>query len=81
MPEIWKNFKSEAMMTFFRKNSAHYTNFEVSSLNLEFQVSNLGLGIFDQVSFSVSSQNFYQVSVSELRVSSTSLIKSKAIRR
>ena len=55
----------------FWKISAKCTNFEVTSLGLELQVSSLGLGVFDEVS--VSSRNFNQVSVSEVTVSTTSL--------
>jgi len=62
-------------MAFFWKISAKCTNFEVSSLGLELQVSSLGLGlgIFDEIS--VSSRNFNQVSVSvsKVTVSTTSL--------
>ena len=43
---------SEVMTTFFTKISAKCTKFEVSSLGLELQVS--GLGVFDEVSVSVS---------------------------
>ena len=43
MPEIWKKIDLEVMATFFWKNAAKCTNFEVSSL---------GLGIFDEVSVS-----------------------------
>ena len=39
MPEIWKKFRSEVMTTFFQKISAECTNFEVSSLGVELQVS------------------------------------------
>jgi len=55
----------------FWKISAKCTNFEVSSLRLELQVSSLGFGVFDEVS--VSSRNFNQVSVSKVTVSATSL--------
>jgi len=48
------------MTTFYRKSSAKYTNFEVSNLGLEFQV--LSLGIFDEVS------------ISEITISTTSLL-------
>jgi len=48
MPEIWKKFKSEVMT--FKKISAKCTNFEVSSLALELQVSNLA--VFDESSVS-----------------------------
>jgi len=61
---------SEVMTTFFTKISAKCTKFEVSSLGLELQVS--GLGVFDEVSVSVSSRNFNQVSVSKVTVSTTS---------
>jgi len=76
MPEIGKKFKSEVMTTFF---SAIFTNFEVSSLGLELQVSRLGLRVFDEVSVSVSSQNFNQVSipVSKVTVSSTLLLNAQ----
>jgi len=40
---------------------------------LNFEVSRLGLGVFDEVSISVSSRNFHQVSVSKVLVSTTSL--------
>jgi len=39
MPEIRKKFNAEVMTTFFWKISAKSTNFEVSSLGLEFQLS------------------------------------------
>ena len=52
--------------TFQKTNSTKCTNFEVSSLGLELQVSSLGVS--DEVS--VSSRNFNQVSVS-----TTSLMK------
>jgi len=42
------------MRTFFKTSSAKCTNFEVSSLGLELQVSSLG--VFDEVS--VSFRNF-----------------------
>jgi len=35
-----------------QKNLAKCTNFEVSSLGFELQVSSLGLGVFDEVSVS-----------------------------
>jgi len=52
--------------TFFKKNSAKFTNFEVSrlGLSLELQVSSLGLGVFDEVS--VESRNSNQVTVSKV---------------
>ena len=66
------------MTTFFNKISEKCTNFEVSSLGLELQVSSLGLGVFDEVlvSISVYSRNFNQdsVSVSKVTVSTTSLV-------
>jgi len=62
---------SEVMTKFLWKVSAKCTNFEVSSLGLELQVSSLGLGVFGEVS--VSSQNFNQVSVSKVTVSTASL--------
>jgi len=65
MPEIWKKFKSEVMTTFSFFYLAKCTNFEVSSL---------GLGVFDEVS--VSSRNFNLVSVSKVTVSTTSLVTS-----
>jgi len=43
MSEIWKKFNSEVMTTFFTKQSAKCTNFEIPSL---------GLGIFDEISVS-----------------------------
>jgi len=71
-----KKLKSEVMTTFFQNISAKRTNFEVSSLGLELQISSLGLGVFDKVSVSVSSRNFNQVSVSvsKVMVSTTSLM-------
>jgi len=60
------------MTTFLKKMSAECTNFEISSLGLELQVSSLGLGDIDEVS--VSSRNFNQVSVSKVTVSTTSLV-------
>jgi len=78
MPEIRKKLKSKVMTTFFNKISEKCTNFEVSSLGLELQVSSLGLGVFDEVlvSISVYSRNFNQdsVSVSKVTVSTTSLV-------
>ena len=64
---------SEVMTTFLWKILAKPTNFEVSSLGLELHVSilALGLGAFGEVS--VSSQNFNQVSVSKVTVSTASL--------
>ena len=66
MPETWKKFDSEVITTFFKKNSAKFTNFEVSrlGLSLELQVSSLGLGVFDEVS--VESRNSNQVTVSKV---------------
>ena len=61
------------MMTTFFLISAKCINFEASSLDLELQVSSLGFGVFDEISFSVSSPNFNQVSVSKVAVSTTSL--------
>jgi len=63
------------MMTFFTRISTKCTNFEVSTLGLELQVSSLGLGVFDGVS--VSSRNFNQVSVSvsKVTVSTTSVMR------
>ena len=55
------------MRTFFKRISANCTNFEVSSLGLELQVSSLG--VFDEVSVSISSRNFNQISDSEVTVS------------
>ena len=65
-----KKFYSEVITTFFKNISAKCTNFEVSSLGLEFQVSSLG--VFDEVS--VLSQNFNKFSVSQVTVSTTSLL-------
>jgi len=66
------------MTTFFNKISEKCTNFEVSSLGLELQVSSLGPRVFDEVlvSISVYSRNFNQdsVSVSKVTVSTTSLV-------
>jgi len=59
------------MMTFFSKIPAKCTNFEVSRLGLELQVSSRGLslGVFDKVS--VSPRNFNQVSASVSKVTVT----------
>ena len=70
MPEI-KKCKSEVMTTFFFLEKC--TNFDISSLGLELQVSILGLGVFDEVS--VSSRNFNQVSVLKVTVLTTPLVK------
>jgi len=61
------------MMTTFLKYFAKMHKFW--SLGLELQVSTLG--VFDEVSVSVSSRNFKQVSVSKVTVSTTSLLQTQ----
>jgi len=56
-----------------KKKLAKCTNYEVSSLCLEFQVSSLGLGVFDEVSVSSRNFNHVLVSVSKVTVSTSSL--------
>jgi len=67
IPEIWKEFYLEVKTTFYKKLSAKCTNFEVSIFRLEFKVSSLRLGIFDEVSLSKVT-----VSITSLRAKSKS---------
>jgi len=69
MPEIRKNLNVKAMTTSFWKTSAIPTNFEVSSLGLEFQVSTVSLTIL----MKSRSRSFNSVLVSKVTVSIASL--------
>jgi len=64
------------------KELALITIREMWGLGLELPGFGLGLGFYDKVSVSVSSRNWSQVSVSEITVSTTSLLATtnKALR-